>query len=163
MRIHISIEGQQEAIFALQRFSHAASDVRPALAEIDADIRQMFQLQFASEGQYRSGGWKPLAASTIRKRLKADPKDPLGILIRTTRLYRGATATGSVRDKVRQISRGELVSGTRVPYAIYHHSKKPRRKLPRRPLIEVTTEDTLGFAKRIQAYLVFEGRRRIAF
>jgi hypothetical protein len=159
VELSISVEGVEEARFMLTRFGDAALNLREPLTRIDEQIRGIFTAQFKSEGEARSGGWKPLAEATKRTRLRADPMDPLGILIRTSRLYRGATNTGNPRDTVRRIMPGELRSGTRVPYAIYHHSKAPRRgKLPRRPLIELTIQDVTGFAKIIQAHIVYQAR-----
>ncbi len=41
---------------------------------------------------------------------------------------------GKSPDSVIKITKKDYVRGTKLPYAIYHHSKAPRKKIPRRPL-----------------------------
>lgn len=49
-------------------------------------------------------------------------------------------------EAVNLITKDSMVLGTAVPYAVFHHSEKPRTKIPRRPLWDET--DTSPLYKR---------------
>ena len=55
------------------------------------------------------------------------------ILFASGRLASSLLSRNAV-DSVLSIKSDSFYIGTSTPYAVYHHSKKPRSKLPRRPL-----------------------------
>lgn len=60
------------------------------------------------------------------------------------------------RDSVNIIKKTEFVIGTAVPYAKYHHSEKPRKKIPRRPVYffgDKNQELTKRWVRTTDAYL----------
>ena len=97
--------------------------------------------QFATEGAYGSGGWEPLALSTIRQKRAKGVADPSRILVESG-LLRESLVRKRGRMSKRIITDTQLVFGTHVPYAKYHQSPAPRGPdLPRRPLIDLTQLD----------------------
>jgi len=55
---------------------------------------------------------------------------------------------------VRVRERKTLTLGSKIPYAIYHQSPAPRKRLPRRPEIMLTEEFKRGVMHHMQVYLV---------
>lgn len=147
----ITLEGVEEARFSLLRFRDTAMDFREPFREIANDIWGLMRRQMQSQGQFRSGGWQRLAPATIER--KHRQALDMRILYAKHRLWRSVASGYAGRDSVRRIQKQSMFVGTRVPYAKYHHSKAPRRHLPRRPLIELNSDDNLRFARLLQAHI----------
>src|SRR5205807_5567870 len=83
---------------------------------------------FRSQGG--SDRWAPLAASTVayKARHGLDPR----ILHATLRLRKSLT-TFDGEDHIFEITEDEMMVGSRTPYGIFHQSRRPRTRLPRRP------------------------------
>lgn len=157
MKIEISVLGDKIVERELLRFSSRAVDLSPAFETIADEMQHWEADQFSSEGAFLGTPWEPLAASTVRS--KAARGLPLDILVATGELRDSLTGAGS--NAVRDIGPNEMTFGTRVPYAVYHHSREPRSRLPRRPLIAVDELRRRWIVRELQRYIV-EGDRRAA-
>lgn len=113
-------------------------------------------LRASADQQFRAGGypdkWKPLRRSTVqdkyalgyprRNRFGEIPYmavqngrfGPHNILIRTTSL-RSSWTQESNPFHICKAKDGILTFGSDLSYAVFHQSTKPRKRLPRRPIV----------------------------
>lgn len=115
---------------ALSDLSRAGADVQaetlPALAEILVSaVQDVFIHEGAVAGRPK---WPELAASTKRKRAKRQPSGVFTILQDTGLL------AGSIMPYA---DAGVAEAFTNVPYAGFHVSDGPRRKLPKRDFTDI--------------------------
>lgn len=148
MELRIEVFGEQQASRELLRFSQRVDDMSPAFEAVADEFLRLEHAQFATEGGYASGGWRPLAPSTVARkaRLRLDPR----ILHATLRLRRSLTERGP--DHVRRIGPSELFVGSRVPYGVYHQHGTHR--MPRRRPVEFTERDKANMVRVIQRFIV---------
>lgn len=127
MRISIDVLGEDRIEREFLRIGENATDLsagfNAALDRLEAQAEE----QFRSQGG-QSGGWAPLAASTLRQKSTA-------LILEETGALRASVTGGD--GEIRDVRPDGADYGTTVPYAPYHHSKAPRSHLPRRPLLEV--------------------------
>lgn len=103
-------------------------DMRPAWHEIHDLLLTEWDTQFATQGGRASGGWAPLAESTVRRKRAMNMDN--GILQRTMRLRDSLTEKGH-SDHVLKLTKDELVVGSSVPYGPFHQGGTAR--MPARP------------------------------
>jgi phage gpG-like protein len=132
----------------LLRFEGRALNVMPAAMTIMEDIRDAVGRQFDSEGGYGSGGWAPLAQSTIDQKVAAGY--PSEILHRTLRLRRSLTEVGG--DNISTATPDGFVFGSNVEYGEYH--QRGTVNMPQRRPLEFTQADKVLWIKRLQRYIV---------
>lgn len=91
-------------------------------------IDKWIQKNFQQEGKLVTpGGWEKLKPSTIARR-RTGKKKSLGKKI--------LQDTGQLRSRWKHYYTNKAAKiETNVPYAIYHDSDKPRKKLPRRQIL----------------------------
>jgi phage gpG-like protein len=157
VRVSIEVLGDKVVERELLRFGARATDLSPAFDTILDQFEEWETHQFETEGAFLGTPWEPLAPSTITR--KTALGQPLDILVATGELR--ASLTGRGRDAVRESRHDEATFGTRVPYAMYHHSREPRSRLPRRPLIAVDEVRRRWIIRVLQRFIV-EGERRAA-
>lgn len=143
--------GDQQLSRRLLRFTDRVDDMRPALRVIADDFLDIQKSQFTSQGRYGSGGWRPLAPTTVASKARRG-HDP-HILHATLRLRKSLTSKYGP-DVVRKITRNEMFVGTRVPYAKHHQHGAPRARLPQRRPVELPARDRKNWMKILQRYLV---------
>lgn len=151
MRLQLELAGDKQLDRELLRFADRATDVRPAWAAIMLRLAEAEKRQFDSEGQRASGGWAPLAASTLarKQRLGLDPR----ILHATGRLAASLTAPLPGGDAIREALPLEMRFGTDVPYAGFHQTGTSR--MPQRRPLETTEQDRRDmFVRLLQRFLV---------
>lgn len=153
MRIEFEVFGDVQLARNLDRWADAIDDASPAFEAMADDFLDIDAAQFASEGG-RSGGWAPLAPSTVRSRGSAHP-----ILFESGRLQQSLT-TRSSTDAVRRITADSLEVGTTVPWARYHQTGTAR--MPRRRPVEFTEVDRRRWVKLLQEHLVYSDPMRRA-
>lgn len=153
--MYLVIEGFGEPQFAreLMRFKARGMDMAPAFRKVVKYLRRVESRQFTSQGA-NSGGWTPLASSTVAYKAKHgyDPR----ILHRTLRLRKSLTREGAP-DSVVRISRDEMFYGSSVPYGVFH--QRGTRHMPKRRPVELTPAHKVKIVKILQAFLV-EGLHR---
>ena len=145
--ITIDIMGDKQLVRGFSRFADEVKDLREPFGEIVKQFHAIEQKQFETEGGYGSGGWHPLASSTLeRKRREGFPNK---ILVRTRQLM--DSLTGKSSASVVESRPLQLRIGTTLGYARIHQQGLG---LPTRPVIDLTEGDKMAFMKTIQRYLV---------
>lgn len=150
MRLVFEVAGDKLIERELLRFGEYAQNATPAFEAIGGLMMDETGRQFDTEGAHASGGWAPLAQSTIRRR-EHRGYVPIVILHQTGALKRSLTE----RDAPHQIFNAgpqELVFGSRLPYAVYHQRGTPA--MPRRRPLEFTEPAKRQMVKIIQRYIV---------
>lgn len=104
----------------LQGIMRRAEDLRPAWRDVVDVLEDAAERRFARQGE---GDWPPLDPETLARRSGLSTR----MLVETGRLRRSLTATGA-RDAIRSLRPGELVWGTRTPYAV--HVARRRDPMP---------------------------------
>lgn len=154
MRLTLDAFGDRQFSREILRVGQNAADMRPAFDEVHDLFLGVEQQQFRSQGGAYSGGWKPLAPSTVasKRRQNLDPR----ILHATLRL-RGSLTQKTHADHVYTATSDEMFVGTRVPYAGVHQNPKTS-PLPRRRPIEFSEKVRSDIVKILQRHLM-SGRR----
>jgi phage gpG-like protein len=150
-RFRLEIAGEVQMDRGIQRFSEAVADYRPIWPVIADDFYAMEKDQFRSEGREGGEAWQPLSPAVKAWKEVHYPGKP--ILQRTGDLEASLTKPGDP-NAVKVEARMTLTLGSKVPYAIYHQSPKPRKKLPRRPEIMLSEEFKRDTMRNIQVYLI---------
>jgi phage gpG-like protein len=151
IRFRLDIAGEIQMDRAIARFADGVSDYRPIWPVIEDDFYAQEKDQFASEGAEGGEKWPELAPEYAEWKATAFPGKP--ILQRSGDLY-GSLTSPNNPNAVRIEERKTLTLGSRVPYAIYHQSPLPRKRLPRRPEIMLTEPFKRAVMHHIQTYLV---------
>ncbi len=126
------------------------TDLTPVWAiarqNIIRDIKKVFETEGGSMGQK----WVGLSKNTIKDReRKGFPPRP--ILVRTGTLRNSLFGGKLGIDKM---TKNSWEYGTSVPYAIYHQSRRPRRKLPRRAFLYISNKFKGDLVKYMHKYMV---------
>jgi phage gpG-like protein len=154
MRLDLEVFGETQFSREILRVGDNAADMRPAFDDIHTYLLQKEKEQFSYQGRY-SGGWKPLAASTVRYKAarNLDPR----ILHATLRLRDSLTEKGHP-DHVFRSSADEMFFGSKVPYGIYHQKKKKAgARMPQRRPVELSDVLRKNILKMLQSHLVGSG------
>jgi phage gpG-like protein len=146
MDIRVDVFGDVQLDRKLLRLERRGQDLSPVFDVLADDFFELESRQFSSEGGFASGGWDPLADSTVRRRGSAHP-----ILDESSELRDSLTQDGA-KGSIRRITSDELFVGTDVDHAQYHQTGTPR--MPRRRPVEFRETDRRRWVKAIQRYLV---------
>jgi phage gpG-like protein len=124
----------------LQALEGRTRDMRPAYPEVIRIFRDLARQAFASEGaSTASGQWAPLKPATIADRERQGFPGEHPILQRTRTLMRSLTEETS--DSINVQTPTYLGIGSADPKVVYHQSKAPRTRLPRRAMVDLTEDD----------------------
>lgn len=154
MRLDLETFGEKQFSREILRVGRNAGDMKPAFDKVHDLFLEVEEKQFSSQGGAYSGGWKPLAPSTVSYKARAglDPR----ILHATLRL-RGSLTQETHPDHVYRASADEMFVGTRVPYAGVHQNPVSS-PLPRRRPIQFDDAVRSDILKILQRHLVEGGR-----
>lgn len=155
-QLQFDVMGDQQVVRGFSRFAESVKDLSEPFKQIVQDFHEIEKKQFDSEGGYGSGGWQPLASSTIEQKQRQGW--PLKIMVRTGDLRDVMTGGRSGYEDIQPLELKIMM----LAYGKYHQSTAPRTKLPRRPLIELTESDKTRWTKIIHQYLVDESRKAFA-
>lgn len=163
MELTIDIFGDKQFARRLLRVGENAGDMSPAFEDIHTDFLRIERAQFSSEGGYASGGWRPLAASTLdfKLRMGFDPR-----ILHRTRLMRRSLTYKNQPGHIKEIGPDEMKVGTRVvsakgyPYPRVHQLGSAKNSTPRRRVVELTHADRRKWVKILQRHLLDTGRLR---
>lgn len=165
MDLRLEVGGELQLDRTLLRWSERADDFSPVFALLVADFHEIERRQFDSEGGFASGGWLPLADSTVaeRERLGIGGDSPIldrsgagtyGSSHREGGTLRRELTESSAQGAVELITPGEMFVGTDDPVAGYHQRGHERpTPLPRRRPVEFREMDRLRWTKAIQAWI----------
>ena len=149
LRLQLEVFGDVQLDRELLRFSGRVTDLRPVWEALAADFEAIEAGQFNSQGARGSGGWQPLAESTVRQKAR-HPEWDQRILHRTLALRNSLTDAGAP-GAVRQIAPAEMLVGSTVAYGVFHQQGKG---VPRRRPVELTAADRRRWVKAVQQYVV---------
>jgi phage gpG-like protein len=153
VKTEVDFYGEDLVASKILGFGERATDLRPAFRKFADILHLSATRQFASAGGYGSGGWAPLAPSTLRRKEAAGLNN--GVLQMTYQLR--DSLTGDSTDSIVNYDRNEFEFGTRVPYARYHASGTSR--MPRRRPMETTKSDRKGMTRAVYERVMFEQGR----
>lgn len=130
VKLTITMDGFTEVQRDLADWARRIDDWKPAFDKIAQDWRETARRTFDSEGAVDGlPRWAELAESTKAQKRKAGY--PEQILVRTGKL-RAATINPRT-----SIGKRKMTLQVASDYGIYHQSRRPRKRLPRRPFITV--------------------------
>jgi phage gpG-like protein len=152
--LRFEIAGDQQVMRGFSRFAEDVKDLSEPFTEILKDFREIEAKQFSSEGGYGSGGWKPLAASTIVDKQRQGY--PLDILVRSGELRDVMSGGKSGYDEIKPLEMTIWMPW----YGMYHQRGTP--KMPARPVVQLTESDKTRWSKIIHTYLVKLARQEFA-
>lgn len=134
---------------ALLRIGTRAVASAPALEAIATLMIESERQQFETEGGHASGGWAPLAASTIEKKAKEglDPR----ILHATLQLQSSLTERGNP-EMILEVAPGFIRFGTTTPHARYHQDGTSH--VPQRKPIDFREIDRVAWVKILQRWIM---------
>lgn len=156
LRLVVNIEGLAEFDRTFTRFTANLRDWRELWPAVIGELRRITQEQFAFEGKGTTGQWRQLSPKYAQwKELKFPGST---ILSRTGRLVKSLTRRSG--DSIIIGKPDLLIFGTSVPYAIYHQSRRARKKLPRRPIFDFSEDDKNRLTKAIQRALFKAGKNQ---
>jgi phage gpG-like protein len=148
LRFTFEVDGVRQLDRVLTRFGERASDMSPVFKEIAADFRRMEAEQFSSEGSRSGSPWAQLSPDYAAWKAKNFPGKAIlqlsGLLLESL--------TGNNPYSVEEISKTQMLVGTRVPYGIWH--QRGTTRMPARRPIQLTEDDKMRWMKMLQLYLV---------
>lgn len=148
MKFHFEINGDVQVSRELLRFAGWLGDASPAFHSIANMMRQQFDEQFRSEGAAGSGGWAPLAPSTVESKAMSGLSPE--ILQGTGRLMAALTRRGG--DHIEIVEPDGLTIGAYSEYGGFHQSGTVN--MPRRRPIELSGADRSEVMRTLQRFLV---------
>lgn len=149
MRIEIGLAGDKQVSRQLLRIGDRAVAAAPAFDLMATWLMGLEREQFESEGRRSSGGWAPLAQSTI------DAKGgDSSILFRTGAEMASFTERGDPNQTL-WVTDDFLLFGSKLDYPGYQQSGTSR--MPQRRPLELTEADRRVPPKILQAYILGHG------
>lgn len=147
MKLVIDSLGDQVVARKLLAIADRAVDVEPAMRSISDQIMLSERKQFDSQGGYGSGGWEPLAPSTVRTKARRglDPR----ILRATGDLAESLTNRGGANLSIPR--HDGLDFGSTVPYARFHQQGNG---VPVRKPAQFPERDRRAWAKTLQRFVI---------
>lgn len=127
-------------------------DLTPVFKELDREYALEIQKQFNTEGSYSGHPWPGLSKSTRKARARMNYGESGPILVRTGDLKNSLTRRDDV-NAIRVVTPRMWQYGTKIPYAIFHQSTSPRRRLPRRPMLFVSAAFRLFVVRRFHEFI----------
>jgi len=128
-------------------------DPTPAFRYIVTKYREEIEKLFDSEGAYGGTGWVGLSEATAKDRTRKGYGAYHPILVRSGEL-RDSLIDANHRSACEMVSPRAWHIGTQVDYAVYHQSRAPRTKIPRRPMLIITNQFRLRIIRTLHWYMV---------
>jgi phage gpG-like protein len=145
-RLKFNIEGVSELSHILLLKQKQLSDFKKPLFKSAKMITEDVEIQFRTEGSL-SGGWKSLAESTVKGRIREGYGGEHPILQRTGALRRSFYS--------RVDSKRAFISSN-SPYYGFHQSRMDRNKLSRRPMLLLTERTRENIIETFNDFLRFK-------
>jgi len=142
LELRFELEGEVQVRRRFTGVMTRMTSLKPAFERIAKDFRAHMAEVFDTEGgATKSGRWERLSDRYGAWKARHYPGMP--ILQRGDRKSgRGPLLMPSLTQEghpyaVLDLTEDSLAIGTRVPYAVYHQSRLPRKRLPRRAFIDL--------------------------
>jgi phage gpG-like protein len=152
LRLTFEMEGEVVFNRALSRFAENLRDFRQLWPGVIVELRRIVKEQFRGQGVGPSGAWQPLSESYRRWKEKKFPGAP--ILVRTGTTLRALTS--NTEHSIVIPTATELTFGVALPYPIFH--QRGGKRLPRRPIFDLTEQHKIRLVKVVQVRLLSAGR-----
>jgi phage gpG-like protein len=149
MRLLLDVAGDRQLDRTLLRMAGRADDMSDALGAVGDMLAGAETRQFSSQGTYASGGWAPLAPSTLARKAALGQGDR--ILVATGELRDSLTRRTGGGNALREVTPSSLVFGTTVPYARFHQQGTGR--MPQRRPLELTEGDRRQSVRILQRFV----------
>ncbi|HEU5046065.1 MAG TPA: hypothetical protein VFT75_18240 [Nocardioidaceae bacterium] len=151
MRVVIEAFGEREMSREILRITDRAIDPTPVFGVIYADFLRYEAALFDTEGALADKPWAPLKPATVayKQRKGLDPR-----ILHATLTLRDSLTDPNSEDAKLEITPDSVFMGSDVPYGVYHQSRGPRKHLPRRPPVMLTSEVRVDWIKKLQRWLV---------
>ena len=127
-------------------------DLSPVFDDLDREYEQEVRKQFQTQGAHSGHPWPRLSDSTKKQRARLGYGADGPILVRTGDLKKSLTERGDI-NAIRVVTPRMWVYGTTIPYAIFHQSTAPRRRLSRRPMLVITKMFRLFVVRRMHEFI----------
>lgn len=115
-------------------------------------VRRIVKEQFRGQGVGPTGPWQPLSAAYRRWKEARFPGAP--ILVRSGATLRALTS--NTEHSIVIPTATELTFGVALPYPIFH--QRGGKRLPRRPIFDLTEQHKIRLVKVVQVRLLSAGR-----
>lgn len=127
VKISATIEGEKQVSALLEKGGSRLSNMRKPLAATNLYLRKEIDSNFGAQGTILGSKWQPLNATYAAQKRRRYGSKPI------------LEATGKMRKGFKSsVSPRRLVIKNDVKYFRYHQSNRPRRILPRRPMLNVS-------------------------
>jgi phage gpG-like protein len=157
MAIRFDAKGWAQARQELRRMRERAQNAQPAWNAFLDWFAHGNRQQFGTQGKRWGTPWRELKPATVaQKRNLGFTGD---ILVRDSILLR------SISDRPMNFERigpHDMVAGTAVPYAGFHHRGAPRARIPARPLWDVRKIQREGAATSAIKSWIVSGQARVS-
>ena len=143
-RLKFTIEGVPELSRILMMEHRKLSNFKKPLQRAADLIQRDVQTQFKTEGAL-TGGWQPLSQGTIKGRIRAGfGAHPI--------LQR----TGALKNSFYSlVDQKRAIISSRSPYFVYHQSRMPRKKIPRRAMLVLIDRTRQNIVEEFHKFLRF--------
>lgn len=151
LNLSFEIEGQEQFNRSFSRFGENLKDLRQIWPAVIVELRTIVKEQFNGRGVGPSGQWKPLSDAYRKWKEKKFPGQPL--LVRTGDTIQSLTT--NTAQTINQSLPDSLTFGTRLNYPVFH--QRGGKRLPRRPIFDLSEQSKTRLVKAIQRRLVAAG------
>ncbi len=153
IRLTFEIEGEVVFDRAISRFAENLRDFTQIWPGVIVELQAILKEQFRGQGIGPSGPWKPLSEAYRKWKEKKYPGQPILVRSGDTR----DALTSRTEHSIILPTATELTFGVSLPYPIFHQRRNNKR-LPRRPIFDLTEEHKNRLVKVVQRRLLTAGR-----
>jgi len=140
--------------FALDKLADGVSDFSGLFDGYDEIFRTYMVQQFTTEGGFGAGGWHPLSPAYDAWKREHYPGRPIGVLTGALRSSMTGGQGYSARLNKTEASYGMDRGSKALDYGQYFHKGTP--KMPARPVIQWSAEQSRAFQKHTHVWLHWE-------
>ena len=131
MSITVRLQGDKALQRKISKFHNKLKNPKKILKESGELLVKNYQTNFQTEGSTLGSKWKPLSAFTTAQKIRLGYGGKK-ILERTGKLMKSI--------KILILNKFLVKVGSKLDYYRYHQSAAPRRKLPRRKMVDITNK-----------------------
>ncbi len=135
------------------KYIERTADLRPVFMRISGEYQKEVRKQFETEGAYGGQSWVGLSRLTIEAR-KRRGFAAAPILVMTGDLK--DSLTKRTAQTINVITPRMWIYGTSADYGIFHQSRMPRRKIPRRAFLVITAKFRLFVVRAMHRFIAEE-------
>lgn len=146
--ITIEVFGDKQISREILRFGERAVRSTPLWNSLYRDLLNIEKVQFLTQGQHGSGGWAPLAETTVRDKQRKGLSP--WILRASEILFKSLTQRGALGN-IHDIGPTWMRFGSDIPYGILH--QRGTVHMPMRKPLDLTETERVLIVKKIQRFI----------